>query len=108
MIQRFRWTGLDGSRKSLEVDVVSEGGAVWHKAVARNAEALDNISRGKSDCGQKPLVHHADCFAECARQNQHHFQTPQVHRSDINTAKLDTLSPAGHLLLCKWSKQVAG
>nr|CAG4636487.1 EOG090X0CWG [Eubosmina coregoni]SVE70045.1 EOG090X0CWG [Eubosmina coregoni] len=62
----------------LEVDVISDGGNTWHKAVARNAKALQDISLGKTSCGQKSAVDQAKTYLQCAQRFPHHFKVPQV------------------------------
>nr|CAG4646547.1 EOG090X0CWG [Macrothrix elegans] len=65
-------------KNRIEVDVVSDGGATWYKAIARKAEALDDISKGRSSCGQKSVLHQAKIYLNCAREHLHHFRQPQV------------------------------
>lgn len=61
------------------MDVVANGGAVWYKATARNPEALEEISRGRSEHGQKSITHAARLYRHCADKNLHHFKPPKVH-----------------------------
>nr|SVE76005.1 EOG090X0CWG [Daphnia hispanica] len=68
----------NGSINRIEVDVVSKGGAVWHKAIARKAEALEDISKGRTSCGQKSVVDQATAYIECARLHPHLFNPPKV------------------------------
>ncbi|XP_057377328.1 UPF0415 protein C7orf25 homolog [Daphnia carinata] len=68
----------NGSSNRIEVDVVSEGGTVWHKAIARKAEALEDISKGRSSCGQKSVIDQASAYIKCARLHPHLFNPPQV------------------------------
>lgn len=68
----------DSRLRRLEVDVVANGGAVWYKATARNPEALEEISRGRSEHGQKSITHAARLYRHCADKNLHHFKPPKV------------------------------
>nr|CAG4651301.1 EOG090X0CWG [Simocephalus serrulatus]SVE94484.1 EOG090X0CWG [Simocephalus serrulatus] len=68
----------NGPISRIEVDVVSKGGAVWHKAIARKAEALEDISKGRSSCGQKSVIDQATAYLNCAQLHPHLFNPPQV------------------------------
>nr|SVE88883.1 EOG090X0CWG [Daphnia sinensis] len=68
----------NGSSNRIEVDVVSKGGQVWHKAIARKAEALEDISKGRTSCGQKSVIDQASAYIKCARLHPHLFNPPQV------------------------------
>lgn len=70
----------NGGVHRIEVDVVSDGGAVWKKAIARKPEALDDISRGNGLYGQKSVVDHAKTYLECAKLHPHLFIPPKVHQ----------------------------
>lgn len=61
------------------MDVVSKGGKVWHKAIARKAEALEDISKGRTSCGQKSVIDQASAYIKCARLHPHLFNPPQVN-----------------------------
>jgi hypothetical protein len=61
------------------VDVVSKGGAVWHKAIARKAEALEDISKGRTSCGQKSVIDQASDYMKCAKLHPHLFNPPKVN-----------------------------
>nr|SVE85743.1 EOG090X0CWG [Daphnia pulicaria] len=68
----------NGPISRIEVDVVSKGGAVWHKAIARKAEALEDISKGRTSCGQKSVIDQASDYIKCARLHPHLFNPPKV------------------------------
>nr|SVE73804.1 EOG090X0CWG [Daphnia atkinsoni] len=68
----------NGPINRIEVDVVSKGGAIWHKAIARKAEALEDISKGRTSCGQKSVVDQATAYIKCARLHPHLFDPPKV------------------------------
>nr|SVE74427.1 EOG090X0CWG [Daphnia barbata] len=68
----------NGPINRIEVDVVSDGGAVWHKAIARKAEALEEISKGRTSCGQRSVIDQATAYIKCARLHPHLFKPPQV------------------------------
>jgi hypothetical protein len=64
----------------IDVDLVSNGGAVWYKAVARKASALEAISKGKTSCGgQKSVIEQAKAYFQCAQEHPHHFKAPRVY-----------------------------
>nr|CAG4650457.1 EOG090X0CWG [Sida crystallina] len=66
------------SLSRLDVDVVANDGATWYKVTARNPEALNEISKGKTDFGQKSIVHQTKLFLQCADENPHLFKSPKV------------------------------
>ena len=68
----------------IEVDVVADGGATWYKATARNPEALNEISKGRSDSGQRSVIHQTRLFLQCANKHLHFFQAPRVIESMKN------------------------
>nr|CAG4648219.1 EOG090X0CWG [Moina brachiata]SVE93246.1 EOG090X0CWG [Moina brachiata] len=68
----------NGCVSRIEVDVVSDGGAVWQKAIARKPEALYDIFKGKTSCAQKSVVDHARIYLECANLHPHFFIPPKV------------------------------
>nr|SVE75372.1 EOG090X0CWG [Daphnia dolichocephala] len=68
----------NGPINRIEVDVVSDGGAVWHKAIARKAEALEDISKGRTSCGQRSVIDQATAYIRCARLHPHLFKPPKV------------------------------
>nr|CAG4643478.1 EOG090X0CWG [Ilyocryptus agilis] len=68
----------DGPHSKIEVDIVCNGGAVWRKVVARKAEALEDISKGRTSSSQKCIVDKAKAYIKCAALHPHHFQPPKV------------------------------
>jgi len=81
------------------VDLVSNGGAVWYKAVARKASALEAISKGKVSCGgQKSVIEQAKAYFQCAQEHPHHFKAPRVCTYFILQDKLSPFT-GGHILL---------
>nr|SVE79108.1 EOG090X0CWG [Daphnia lumholtzi] len=68
----------NGTSNRIEVDVISKGGKAWHKAIARKAEALEDISKGRTSCGQKSVIDQASAYIKCARLHPHLFNPPQV------------------------------
>lgn len=71
---------LQDRAQRVEVDVVSNEGAVWRKAIARKASALDSISKGRTACGgQKSVIQHAKMYLLCSQQHPYHFVPPRVN-----------------------------
>nr|CAG4635047.1 EOG090X0CWG [Alona affinis] len=69
----------NGSGPASLVDVVSNSGAVWYKAIARKPEALQDICKGRTSCGgQKSVIEQAKDYLLCAQQHPYHFNPPKV------------------------------
>lgn len=66
--------------KPLRIDVIAENGSEWIKVIARNPKALKDIALGCSNFGSKSILDHAEQYVECAKINQHLFQTPKVRK----------------------------
>ena len=69
---------MENGNNRIEVDVIGNGGSMWYKAVARNAEALSQICKGKSSGSQKSVIDQAKCYLKCAEDRPYHFNVPQV------------------------------
>ncbi len=83
VLQSFSWCeGQEGVEacqgKKITVDVVSEGGLVWTKVVARNPRALDLNSCGGNQFGQRSIMDQVRDFLACARHNTRMFRVPRV------------------------------
>ncbi len=76
VLQSFSW-GEEQVRK-VTVDVVSEGGLVWTKVIARNPKALDLNSCGGNQFGQRSIMDQVRDFLSCARSNTRMFRAPRV------------------------------
>lgn len=70
MIQRNR---------KLCVDIVSGGGCIWNKVIARNPKALSINAVGGHQYGQKSIIQQVEDFVYCAYQNQYQFSSPNVN-----------------------------
>nr|CAG4642015.1 EOG090X0CWG [Eurycercus lamellatus] len=74
----LKLVGGAGGIHRIEVDVVSDGGSVWHKAIARKAGALEDIWKGRTSCGQKSVIDQAKAYLLGANLHPHHFNPPRV------------------------------
>ena len=61
------------------MDVIGDGGSTWYKAVARKAEAISQICKGKTSSSQKSVIEQAKCYLKCAEEHPHHFRAPRVN-----------------------------
>nr|CAG4645791.1 EOG090X0CWG [Lynceus sp. MCZ IZ 141354] len=62
-----------GDSERIVVDIVSNGGSTWNKVIARNPEALLQITFNKC-YGQKSIVDQAGEYLKAASRNLHLFQ----------------------------------
>lgn len=69
---------VENGNSRIEVDVIGDGGSTWYKAVARNAEAISQICKGKSGGSQRSVIDQAKCYLKCAKDHPFHFNAPQV------------------------------
>nr|CAG4641177.1 EOG090X0CWG [Eulimnadia texana] len=73
VLQVFHFGG-----NKVEVDLVSNSGNTWHKAVARSPEALNRICQGDSSYGKKSILDQAFTYLDAADENPYKFKTPKV------------------------------
>ena len=69
---------MENGNNRIEVDLIADGGSTWYKAVARNAEAISQICKGKSSSSQKSVIEQAKSYLKCAEDHPFHFNAPQV------------------------------
>ncbi|KAK1875296.1 UPF0415 protein C7orf25 [Dissostichus eleginoides] len=67
-----------GDPRSLQVDVVSDGGLTWVKAVGRKAEALHSIWQGGGQYGEKSIISQARDFLSASQQQEVQYKHPHV------------------------------
>ena len=65
--------------RKLCVDIVSGGGSIWNKVIARNPKALSINATGGQQYGQKSIIQQVEDFVYCANQNQYLFCSPTVN-----------------------------
>lgn len=65
--------------KKICVDIVSGGGSIWNKVIARSSKALKVNAFGGQQYGQKSVLQQIDDFVYCAHQNPHLFFPPKVN-----------------------------
>jgi len=87
----------NGSTNRIEVDVIGDGGSTWYKAVARKAEAISQICKGKTSSSQKSVIEQAKCYLKCAEEHPHHFRAPRVIFSFANNVSRTLASQLNHL-----------
>ncbi|XP_074505871.1 UPF0415 protein C7orf25 homolog [Sebastes fasciatus] len=78
LLHVFTYQDAAGSRRTLVVDVVANGGLTWVKAVGRKAEALHNIWQGRGQYGDKSIVGQAEDFLWASRQQPVQYRHPHV------------------------------
>ena len=66
------------SGERVVVDVVAAGGAEWIKVVSRNPAALQRVSLGQGEFGQKSTQEQAERYLAVAEGNRHYFRPPAV------------------------------
>ncbi|XP_037070691.1 LOW QUALITY PROTEIN: UPF0415 protein C7orf25 homolog [Pollicipes pollicipes] len=67
------------SGQRVVVDVVAAGGAQWIKVISRNPAALQRVSLGQGEFGQRSAQEQAEQYAVVAQRNSHYFRPPAVH-----------------------------
>ncbi|CAL8347794.1 unnamed protein product [Merluccius merluccius] len=67
-----------GSKQSLVVDVVANGGHTWVKAVGRKAEALHSIWQGRGQYGDRSIVSQAEEFVRASGQQPIQYSKPHI------------------------------
>ncbi|KAF3857558.1 hypothetical protein F7725_010759 [Dissostichus mawsoni] len=78
LLHVFRYTDSEGDPRSLQVDVVSDGGLTWVKAVGRKAEALHSIWQGGGQYGEKSIISQARDFLSASQQQEVQYKHPHV------------------------------
>ena len=66
------------SGERLVVDVVAGGGAEWIKVISRNPAALQRVSLGQGEFGQRSTQEQAERYLAVADGNRHYFRPPAV------------------------------
>lgn len=74
----FTYQDVAGTKQTLVVDVVANGGHTWVKAVGRKAEALHNIWQGQGQYGDKSIIRQADDFLQASCQQPVQYCSPHV------------------------------
>lgn len=78
LLHVFTYQSATGSKQTLVVDVVANGGHTWVKAVGRKAEALHNIWQGRGQYGTKSIIRQAEDFLEASRQQPVQYLHPHT------------------------------
>ena len=65
--------------KKLIVDVISDRGAVWNKAIAKNPKAINLNATGGQQFGQRSILQQVEEYVSCAKQNPYLFTAPKVN-----------------------------
>lgn len=78
LLHVFSYQDAAGSRQTLVVDVVANGGHTWVKAVGRKAEALHNIWQGRGQYGDKSIISQAEDFLQASSQRPVQYKHPHV------------------------------
>uniref|UniRef100_T1JKY6 DUF1308 domain-containing protein n=1 Tax=Strigamia maritima TaxID=126957 RepID=T1JKY6_STRMM len=73
ILKIFHWNG-----ERVAVDIVTENGLVWTKVIARNPQAMYQISLGQGQFGEKSILDHAKSYLQCAEANPIYFVAPKV------------------------------
>ncbi|KAF7644612.1 hypothetical protein LDENG_00219020 [Lucifuga dentata] len=74
----FTYRNSTGTKQTLVVDVVANGGHTWVKAVGRKAEALHNIWQGRGQYGDKNIIRQAEDFLQASHQQPVQYCSPHV------------------------------
>ncbi|XP_020318778.1 UPF0415 protein C7orf25 homolog [Oncorhynchus kisutch] len=74
----FAYEDAGGTKQTLVVDVVANGGHTWVKAIGRKAEALHNIWQGRGQYGDKSVVEQAEDFLQASRQQPVQYSNPHI------------------------------
>ncbi|KAM3850308.1 UPF0415 protein C7orf25 homolog [Diretmus argenteus] len=74
----FAYEDAGGTKQSLVVDVVANGGHTWVKAIGRKAEALHNIWQGRGQYGDKSVIRQAEDFLQASRQQPVQYSNPHI------------------------------
>lgn len=78
LLHVFSYQDAAGSRQTLVVDVVANGGHTWVKAVGRKAEALHNIWQGRGQYGDKSIISQAEDFLQASSQRPVQYKHPHI------------------------------
>ncbi|XP_030258986.1 UPF0415 protein C7orf25 homolog isoform X2 [Sparus aurata] len=78
LLHVFTYQDAAGSKQTLVVDVVANGGHTWVKAVGRKAEALHNIWQGRGQYGDKSIISQAEDFLQASRQQPVQYRHPHI------------------------------
>ena len=78
LLHVFTYQDATGSRQTLVVDVVANGGHTWVKAVGRKAEALHNIWQGRGQYGDKSIIRQAEDFLQASHQQPVQYRHPHI------------------------------
>lgn len=62
----------------LLIDIVSDGGKIWTKVIARNPKSLTALSTGKASYGARSILDQAEDYLECAKLYPCMYKPPKV------------------------------
>lgn len=71
----FRYSN---QKKSVEVDIVADGGAVWFKVKAMKAQTIQLIHEGHGYYGHKGIVDSCEVLVECSKDNLFMYEQPRI------------------------------
>lgn len=70
--------------RKITVDMVSDGGLIWTKVIARNPKHVSQICMGNGSYGVKSILDQGKEYIKCAKLYPCLFQTPQVIKKLLN------------------------
>jgi len=77
--EQCQFENANFKHRKICVDIVSNGGSVWNKVIARNPKALSINAVGGQQYGQKSIHQQIEEFVICANQNPYLFTAPKVN-----------------------------
>lgn len=70
--------------RKITVDIVSGGGLVWTKVIARNPKSVSLICMGNASYGVRSILDQAEEYLQCAKLYPCLFQTPKVRMGNFS------------------------
>lgn len=70
---------ISSNDRKLCIDIVSSGGSVWNKVIARNPKSLNLNAVGGQEFGKKSILQQVEDYVECAYQNLYQFCPPTIN-----------------------------
>ncbi|VEN62925.1 unnamed protein product [Callosobruchus maculatus] len=64
--------------RKVTVDIVSDGGLIWTKVIARNPKSVSQICMGNASYGVRSIIDQAEEYVECAKLYPCLFQIPKI------------------------------
>nr|CAH7736832.1 unnamed protein product [Callosobruchus chinensis] len=64
--------------RKITVDIVSDGGLMWTKVIARNPKSVSQICMGNASYGVRSIIDQAEEYVECAKLYPCLFQIPKI------------------------------